>query len=321
AGRAGRDGKKAMAVLLYNNTDTVRLKKGIAEKFPEPELIRRVYEALGNYFQIAVGFGRDTTHDFHLADFAKTFHFSIVQVHHSLKILEQDGYLEASDELERPSMVHFRVNRDDLYKFQVANASFDAFVKLLLRSYTGMFSEYAAIDEALMAKRSGTDRETIYQFLCHLDKQKIIHYIPQKDCPFVVYTKERIESSRFRVSKENYSLRKKRYEEQVQAVIDYASSGSVCRSIRLLQYFGEPDSTRCGACDVCDKLNHLGMSNLEFDRICADIQQKLKKEALLRHELFFRLTGKEENIQSVLRWLLDNGMLAERIDKKLEWKG
>ncbi|MBN1924659.1 MAG: RecQ family ATP-dependent DNA helicase [Prolixibacteraceae bacterium] len=321
AGRAGRDGKKAMAVLLFNNTDTVRLKKGINEKFPPPDTIKKVYDALGNYFQIAVGFGQGLSYDFDLVGFSRKFQLSIAHTHSALKILERDGYLELTDELERPSIIHFRVNRDDLYKFQVANLKFDSFIKLLLRSYTGMFTDYTAINEDLLAKRAKTTREVIYKYLNYLDSHKIIHYIPQKDCPFIVYTRERLESAKLKVSKENYTGRKKIYEEQVGAVIEYATKSSTCRSATLLAYFGDKHSARCGGCDVCEKMNSLGMSNMEFDRISNDIKELLGKMPMLKHELFFKLKGNEENIQTVIKWLLDNLILTERIDKKLEWNG
>jgi ATP-dependent DNA helicase RecQ len=320
AGRAGRDGKKAVAVLLYNNTDTVRLKKGISEKFPQMELIKRIYESLCNYLQIAVGFGKDMTYDFNLVNFAKSYHFSLVYALNALKILEQDGYIELTDELERPSMVHFRVDRDDLYKFQVANSNFDAFIKLLLRSYSGLFTEYRAIDEELLSKRANISRDLVYKYLSHLDSSKIIHYLPQKNTPFVIFTRERIDSSKLVISKESYQLKKTQYEERVEAVLNYATSSSVCRSQQLLAYFGEKNSTRCGSCDVCESMNTMGISNLEFDRIQTDIKSILDKEAQLKHELFFKLKGNEENIQQVIRWLFDNEKIIERIDGKVEWK-
>ncbi len=319
AGRGGRDEKKAIAVLLYNKADTVRLKKGVNEKFPPMELIKRIYDALGNYFQIAIGFGKGMSYDFNLADFAKSYHFSLVYTFSALKILEQDGFIELTDELERPSMVHFRVDRDELYKFQVANSAFDAFIKLLLRSYTGMFTEYRPIDEELLAKRANISRDLVYKFLSSLDSHKIIHYIPQKNTPFIVYTRERIELSKMIITKESYQFKKDQYEERVQSVIDYATSSSVCRSQQLLAYFDEKNSTRCGSCDVCESLNYMGISNLEFERIQTDIKNLLSKEPLLKHELFFRLKGNEENIQQVIRWLFDNKKLIERIDGKLEW--
>lgn len=319
AGRAGRDGKKAVALLLYNNSDKVKLKKGLTNKFPAPDLIKRVYEALGNYLQVAVGYGKGMTYDFDLIDFAKKFRFSFVHALSALKILEQDGYLQLTDELNRPSMVHFRVTRDDLYRYQVANSQFDAFIKLLLRSYTGMFTEYSAINESLLAKRANTKIEVIYKYLNTLDTQKIIHYIPQTDTPYIVFLQERVDVSRLKISKENYTERKKNYEEQVEAILNYASSNTQCRSVLLLNYFGEKNATRCGECDVCVQINDFGISNTEFNRISDDIKALLLKKPMQQHELFFQLKGEEEHNQSVLRWLLDNGRIIKRIDEKLEW--
>jgi len=319
AGRAGRDGKKAVALLLYNNSDKVKLKKGLSNKFPPPDMIKRTYEALGNYLQVAVGYGKGMTYDFDLIDFSKKFRFSFVHALSALKILEQDGYVQLTDELNRPSMVHFRVTRDDLYRYQVANSHFDAFIKLLLRSYTGMFTEYRPINESLLAKRANTKVDVIYKYLNTLDTQKIIHYIPQTDTPFIVFLQERVDVSRLKISKENYTERKKNYEEQVEAVLHYASSNTQCRSVLLLNYFGEKKATRCGECDVCLKLNDFGISNTEFNRISDDIKTLLLKSPQLQHELFFQLKGNEEHNQSVLRWLLDNGRIIKRIDDKLEW--
>lgn len=319
AGRAGRDGNKAMAILLYNQTDSVRLKKGIAEKFPPVEQIKRIYNALCNYLQLPVGFGKGMTYDFDLADFAKKYHFSIIHTFSALKILERDGFLELTDELNRPSMIHFRVSRDDLYRFQVANSKFDSFIKLLLRSYTGMFTEYKAISEELLASRANTNKEIVFKYLNALDTQKIVHYIPQKTTPFIVLSRERIHESKLVISKENYELRKKQYEKQVEAILHYASSTSKCRNQLLLDYFDEKNPARCGECDVCMALNDLGISTTEFDRIRSDIKTELQKNPLLRHELFFKLKGNEEHIQIVLRWLLDNGKIQVRIDERLEW--
>jgi ATP-dependent DNA helicase RecQ len=319
AGRAGRDGKKAVALLLYNNTDKVRLKKGIAEKFPPPEQIKRIYEALGNYLQVPIGYGKDMNYDFSLVDFARKYKFSFIHTLSALKILERDGYIELTDELNRSSMVYFRVNRDDLYKFQVSNSNFDAFIKLLLRSYTGMFTEYRPVNEQILSKRANTTIEVIYKYLNALDSHKIIHYIPRKENPFIVFLRERIEISRLVVSDMNYGERKSQYIEQVEAIISYAETATKCRSRMLLKYFGEKDSTRCGECDVCEEMNDLGISNIEFRRIVKDIKAELQKAPLSKYELFFKLKGNETHNQNVLRWLLDNGSLISRIDEKLEW--
>jgi ATP-dependent DNA helicase RecQ len=320
AGRAGRDGEKAMAVLLYNKTDSIRLKKGIAEKFPPIEMIKRIYQALGNYLKLAVGFGKGMSFDFNLVEFARVYQFSIIYTFSALKILERDGYIELTDELNRPSVVHFRVNRDDLYKFQVANQAFDDFIKLLLRSYTGMFTEYTGINEEVLAKRSSTTREVVYKYLNALDQHKIIHYIPRKDTPFIIFTRERIEASRMEISRENYAARRKLYEQQVGAVLNYATSTAKCRSQLLLDYFDEQNPVRCGECDVCVEMNSLGISNIELDRIIGEIKQLLAIQPLMHHELFYKMKGNEDNNQQVIRWLMDNQQLVVRLDQKLEWQ-
>ena len=320
AGRAGRDGKKAVALLLFNNTDNVRLKKGINEKFPPPDQIKRIYEALCNYFQVAEGFGKGMSYDFDLIDFSKKYQFSFAHVLSSLKILERDDYLQLTDELNRGSLVHFRVNRDDLYRFQVANVAFDSFVKLLLRSYTGLFTDYTTINEQLLAKRANIAIELVYKYLNALDTQKIIHYLPKKETPFIVFLKERLPLKRLLISAENYTERKQVYVGQVEAMLNYASSNATCRSQLLLRYFDEKNATRCGECDVCLSLNDLGISNVEFERIKTDIKTQLLKQAMLQHELFFKLSGNEDHKQLVIRWLLDNEKIIKRIDQKLEWK-
>ena len=320
AGRAGRDEKRAIAVFLYNNTDTVKLKKGIADKFPAVDNIVRIYEALGNYLQIAIGFGKGMVYDFNLTRFAKTYKLSLSNTYNALKILERDGYLELTDELDRMAMIHFRVERDELYRFQVANSQFDAFIKLILRSYTGMFTEYKPINEELLAQRAKISKEVIYKYLNRLDGEGIIHYIPAKKTPFIVYLKERLLGSRIKLTAENYNDRRKQYEQQVKAVIEYATNDSVCRSRQLVEYFGEQNAKQCGKCDVCESLNELDITNLEFDRIKADIQIHLEQEPLLKHELFFKLKGNEEHLQMVIHWLLEHHSIEERIDQKLEWK-
>ncbi|NQU55271.1 MAG: ATP-dependent DNA helicase RecQ, partial [Bacteroidetes bacterium] len=174
AGRAGRDGRKSAAVLLFNNTDTTKLKKHVIVAFPEIANIKRIYDALCNYLQIAQGFGKLQIREFHLQGFAQAFKFQQAMVYNSLKILQREGYLEFTEEVDSPSRVYFTVSRDELYKFQVANANFDGFVKLILRSYTGLFTGYVTIDEELLAKRAGLDQEQVYNYLKHLRKSKII---------------------------------------------------------------------------------------------------------------------------------------------------
>ena len=319
AGRGGRDGKTAWSVLLYNNSDKIRLQKNVDKSFPEPEVIKRIYEAICNFYQLAVGFGKDQSFEFSMASFASSFSFQITAVYNSLKILQREGYLELTDELDHPSKVYFQVDRDDLYKFQVANAEFDGFIKLLLRSYTGLFTNYVAIDEQLLAQRANISSELVYQFLCKLRAQKVIDYIPQKKTPFIIFTKERIEVDRLKITKENYTDRKRDYMQRIDGMIHYASSGHKCRSQLLLQYFGETESVRCGKCDVCMERNELNVSKYEFDTISEQIK-KVLLDPCFYEELLARIEGKQENAVKIVRWLLENEKIIYRVDNRMEWQ-
>jgi len=319
AGRAGRDGKTAWSVLLYNNSDKIKLEKNVIKAFPEPDVIKRIYEAICNFYQLAVGFGKDQSFEFSMASFASSFSFQITTVYNSLKILQREGYLELTDELDNPSKVYFQVDRDDLYKFQVANAGFDGFVKLLLRSYTGLFTNYVAIDEQLLAKRANITPEVVYEFLCKLRAQKVIDYIPQKKTPFIIFAKERIDVERLKITKENYTDRKRDYMARIEAIIHYAASGHKCRSQLLLQYFGETESVRCGKCDVCMARNELNISKYEFDTVSEQIKKVLTVSCFYE-ELLARIEGKPENVVKIIRWLLENEKIVYRVDNRMEWR-
>lgn len=319
AGRGGRDGKKAAAVLLFSNADKTKLKKHVTVAFPEIENIKRVYQALCNYLQVAEGFGKGQVYEFSLQNFSQTFKFQQAMVYNSLKILQLEGYLEFTEEVDSPSRLFFVVSRDDLYKFQVANATFDAFIKLILRSYTGLFNGYVNIDEALLARRAGIDQEAVYNFLKHLRKSKVIDYIPQNNTPFIYFSKERIGLGRLKISKENYDFRKKDFLERVQAVIHYATDTSVCRSQLLLQYFGETDSPECGVCDVCQSFRTMGLSTFEFNEISKQVKKILATPCTYEN-LLLKLKGDREKMMEVAKWLIDNKNIVSRIDRKLEWK-
>lgn len=320
AGRAGRDGKKSAAVLLFNNADKVKLRKHVSTAFPEIANIKRIYESLCNYLQIATGFGKGRTFEFSLQGFAQTFKFQQSMVYNSLKILQRQGYLEFTEEVDNPSRIAFVVSRDELYKFQVANAAFDDFIKLILRSYTGLFTGYVSVDEDLLAKRAGIEREVVYNYLKHLRKSNVIDYVPQTRSPFVFFTKERIPTDRLKISKENYEDRKKDYAERIEAVLHYAMSSDTCRSQILLSYFGEDDSAPCGTCDVCKNVEQMNISTFEFKSIGGRIQKILAKPCKME-DLVFELKGEPEKMREVLKWYIDNQKIVYRIDGLLEWKG
>ncbi len=309
AGRAGRDGQKSVAVLLYNNTDKRRLHKMVTDSFPVIETIRSVYNSICNYLMIAVGSGKGGIFGFRIEDFSKKFEFQVNAVYHSLKLLERQGYLSYVENVDNYSRILFTVRRDDLYKIQLRNAELDQFIKLILRSYTGVFTDFVNIDEALLARRSSNSGEIVYQNLKLLAQQKIIDYIPQKKTPVIVFETERIETGRIHISVENYQHRKVKYQQQVDSVIDYASNNRKCRSVSLLEYFGQLDSEPCGFCDVCTGEHESGIRVADFNRISFKIKEILLSESCSIDKIVRLVNEPETNIIKVSRWLLDNELV------------
>ena len=319
AGRGGRDEKKASAVLLYNNSDKVKAEKRVKTSFPEIKEVKAIYQALCNYFQIPYGGGKGMSYDFIISDFAKNYNFNILTIHSSLKFLQREGYLELTDELFSSSKVHFLVGRDDLYKFQIANATFDGFIKLILRSYTGLFSDYVNIDENSLAKKANVDIKIVYNYLNKLKSQGILNYIPQKKNPVIIFTEERLDDKTLHISRDNYNFRKTRYTERLEAMLHYASSNNKCRSQILLSYFGEKNPERCGQCDVCTRRNELDLSKYEFDIILDEIKEKLQYNLVSLDNLMNGLQTDEEKNLKVIQWLLDNEKIIKDKDDLLTW--
>jgi ATP-dependent DNA helicase RecQ len=319
SGRAGRDNKAAFAVLLYSPSDRSRLEDSIKKKFPPKEKIKDIYEALCNYLQMPEGSGKDNVFDFNLYDFISKYRLPAIETFNALQFLQREGYMEFTEEINNPSRVHFIVSRDDLYKFQVANESFDSFIKLLLRSYTGMFSEFIPINEEALSRKSGATRDTIYQYLVKLSSYNIIRYIPGKKSALVIFSEERLVRKAILISPENYIRVKERFEARLTSMIDYAESENRCRSVTLLDYFGE-ESDRCGICDVCRKRNELDLSKYEFDMILEEIKKILSTKSVDAEELV-RIAGyPEEKTLNVLRWLLDHNKLQKDGEMKLLWR-
>ncbi|HHJ11230.1 MAG TPA: RecQ family ATP-dependent DNA helicase [Bacteroidetes bacterium] len=320
AGRAGRDAKKAWAILLYNEGDKQKLEQRARVNYPEIEEIKKVYEALGNYYQIPVGSAKNQTFDFVLSDFVSRYKFNVMIAYNSLKFLEREGYIELTEDVHNPSRIHFTVSRDQLYKFQVANASFDAFIKLLLRSYTGLFTEFVPVFEENMARKTGIPAETIKKYLHRLNNLHIIRYIPKKDTPLLIFTEERLDPKALYISPENYRQRKEIYLKKQEAVWRYATNRNMCRSRFLLDYFGETSDHDCGICDVCREINEITPDKKTFDILQGKIREILQHHpgGLDIKELIKLADAKEENkIMIVIRWLLDNGYIAYIPDTNL----
>jgi ATP-dependent DNA helicase RecQ len=309
-GRAGRDGKKSVAVMLYNSADKRRLHKMVTDSFPPISTIRKIYSSIGNYLMVPVGSGKEMIYDFRLEDFAGKFNFQRNAVYHSLKILERQGYLGYIENVDGNSRIYFITSRDDLYKVQTENTDLDSFIKLILRSYTGVFTDYVNIDEQLLATRAGISSDDVYQLLKKLSQMKIIHYIPQRKLPVIVYETERIDGNRIHISPENYQDRKLYYQHQVDSVIKYASRKDECRVVNLLKYFDQFEPEPCGKCDVCNGDHETGISIADFNRVSVKIKALLKTEAHTIGQIVIQVDELDKTIVNVSRWLLDNGIIV-----------
>ena len=319
SGRVGRDNKPAWAVLLYSPSDKKRLEDSLKRKFPPLEKIKDIYEALCNHLNVPVGSGKDNVYDFNMADFVSKFRLPVIETYNSLTLLQREGYVEFTEEINNPSRVHFIVGRDDLYKFQVANESFDGFIKLLLRSYTGMFSEFVAINEETLSRKSALTRDNIYRFLVKLSSLNIIKYIPGKKTSLIIFTEERLDRKALMISPENYLQVREKHIFRIGKMIDYAEFNTKCRSVTLLDYFGE-EADRCGICDVCRERNELDLSKYEFDLILDEIKEALTGRKADARELVSKVSHPEEEVIKVIRWLLDHNKLIMDDQHLLSWR-
>lgn len=316
AGRAGRDGQKAYAVLLYAKSDKITLNKRISDTFPEKEYIRKVYEDLQYFFQMAMGDGLGCTYAFNLDEFCRNFKHFPVQADSALKILTRAGYLEYTDEQDNGSRLIFTLRRDELYKLQEYDADTEKVLNTLLRSYTGLFTDYAYISEESLSFRTGLDRQKIYDTLIMLTQRRILHYIPRKKTPYIIYTRERVEKEHIHLSREVYEDRKDSYATRIKAMTEYATAEENCRSRMLLHYFGEKNRHNCGHCDVCLKKHKSGISQAEYEKISNAITELLKEKPLPIADLTATLPFSPSHMEQVVSYLvteeiihLQNGIL------------
>lgn len=260
AGRAGRDGKPARAVLLYDGNDKAKLKRRISETFPDKDDIREVYEHLAYFYQIAMGSGAGCRFEFNMDKFCMYFHHFPIPVNSALKILSRAGYIEYEGERENMAQLTMLLRRDDLYRLDSLDERENAVVTTLLRNYGGLFSDYCYIDESLIAMQTGISRDDIYGILKDLSRRRILHFIPRKKIPHIRYTQRREEADKLMFDKEVYDNRKQEYAQRINSIINYAENNDICRSRQLLYYFGEKKSVDCGQCDVCVNHNPVPLS-------------------------------------------------------------
>lgn len=321
AGRAGRDEKRAYAVLLYNDADRLSLERNMEHSFPAIEDIKRVYGALCSNYNMIAGGGKGATFDFLLSEFCNKYSIEPMLVISSIKFLERENYLMLTDAFYRPSKVHILINPKDLYRYQVEAPAYDAFIKLLLRSYEGLFESYINIKEYDLAKRSTLTQNEVEDLLQRLDKKKILSYTAQSDKPQLVFMDDCHTISNLHISKQHYHDLKERALKRMEWVIHYAASTHKCRSEMLLAYFGEIETVRCGICDVCLERNKLELSDLEFENISEQLKTALHKEPLSLSDLVHSVKQiREDKILKVVQWLMDNEKLKYNDENLLEWR-
>jgi len=306
AGRAGRDEKKAYAIALCSSSEKTKLEKRLTDDYPDKTFIKKVYEALGHYLQIAIGFGAFITYDFSLLNFCKVFKLPAIQTHNALKILESAGYIEYIEDPESASRLLFLANRDELYKLNFPKTT-DEIIQVILRSYTGLFADYAYIDESLIATRANTTRTEVYNTLVMLSKTQVIQYIPQKNLPQIIFTKNREETRFVAIPRSSFEERRERSLLRIEKVIEYITELNICRTRLLLDYFGEKSEADCRMCDICLQKKDKGLTNWEFNTVRDAFFRLFEKNPSLNISTVAAELplDKEKNLQ-VVRFLLDH---------------
>ena len=304
AGRAGRDGNKAYAVLLYAKSDKTTLSKRITDTFPDKQYIREVYEHIQFHYQMAMGDGLGCIYPFNIDEFCRNFKHFPIQVDSALKILNRAGYLEYTDEQDNASRLIFTLQREELYKLQEYDADIEKLINVILRSYTGLFTDYVYINEESLEIRSGLSRQRIYDILVMLTQRHVLHYIPRKKTPYIIYTRERQDKERIQLTREVYEERKESYTTRIKAMIEYATAEEKCRSRMLLRYFGEKNENNCGQCDVCLQKHDTGIKQGEFLQWKEQILQTLSEVPCPAEALATRLNTEMKKIEPIVSFLI-----------------
>lgn len=321
AGRAGRDGKKAYAVLLYEPSDALRLKQIYRLSFPEPDYIRNVYQKLYAFYDLAYGEGANSVFTFNLNEFSRKFGLHSASVYYALDCLSKEGYFTITEELDNPSRILFTVSRDRLYEVQIKDVAMDSFLKVLLRAYNGLFSDYVAIDEEYLAQISRNAPAVVCAHLSRLSRLGILSYIPRRRAPMIYFQSERLREENLLITSDNYRARKTAFEQRMQAMLQYARQTGVCRSRFLLSYFGQDTACDCGICDVCIAGKTRKSKKKAMDVLQKRIMETLHKGPVKANELEVLFEVDRELFMQVLRILTDRGEIMQRGDYLFEETG
>lgn len=315
AGRAGRDGRRSWAVMLYNAEDRTAVARRIEMEYPPLDQIKKVYESLFNFLQISIGGGKEEIYDFELMNFAAYSKTYSLTAFNAIKILELAGYMTLTDEMEHSTRIMFRVERDDLYRYRVENHAMDGFLKVLLRSYTGLFSDFVAVDEAFLALASGYTEAHVCDMFITMSRAKIIRYIPRRRSPLLIFHEERLPVADLLIPASVYARRREQSELRAAAVIEYAEQRTLCRSVVLQNYFDEHTATPCGVCDVCLAGSGRG------DMRALDEMVEREVMGLLRSGVRYDLRGLVSAVDgratvalNVVRKLIGRGVIEQRAD-------
>ncbi len=310
AGRAGRDGRAAYAVLLYHKSDRTKLLRRVPDTYPDKDFIRQIYEHLCYYYQLAMGDGFNVTHEFDLDEFCRRFRHFPVPVDSALKILSRAGYIDYTEEQDNASRLLFLLSREALYRLHDQPEEYERVIQTLLRTYGGLFSDYLYINEAAVAKLTNLTPERVYEILTSLHRRKIVYYIPHKRTPYITFLCRRVEMERIVLTPAVYEERKANYEARIKAIIDYASGAETCRGQSLLRYFGEEDAPRCGRCDVCLEPHLSGLPQGEFENIRTAILAQLAEAGAPLPPEDLRLEGHNpDRVRTALHYLLQEEAL------------
>lgn len=302
AGRAGRDGKKSYAVLLYNGHDRAKLINRIEETFPPKEYIRQVYDHLSYFFQIGIGSGKGYTFEFPIDKFSFNFKHFPTRVNSALQIIHRAGYIKYDPNPNNIARVHFILNRDDLYRLDSLSKNENSVVTALLRSYGGLFSDYGFVDESWIAQQAGLDVNKTYMALIDLSKKRIISFIPRHKVPLITYLYDRIDGDDIELSEQVYDIRKEEFTKRIKAVISYAEEDSICRSRQLLRYFSETKTSDCNQCDVC-------LSNVH--------KQDKIKSSNIRNKIMVLLSDRKQHLITEIKAIFNDEVTTLNIIEEM----